>query len=202
MVQFLKDISRDLRHPGTLGTDEKHHHPHHRTSPIRRLDSRSPFLSINFESALRYVDISIPDDLPLALDESGEPSEEDRFETLTVLRWLRLKDVSRIHALRVRDSRYRPHCDDVIRQLVELYPQVEMLDWQRTDLSIDTIREAAPNIRELYLYATGWASLSHWLGEDGLRTMPRVCNSSIERVKRRGHQILNTVFLQAAQTGD
>jgi hypothetical protein len=71
---------------------------------------------------------------------------------------------------------------------------VEILDWQRADLSIDTINTVAPNVRILHLYSSGnWASLDHWTGTNGVCTLLKLerlyitivsDNISVERAKK------------------
>jgi len=52
---------------------------------------------------------------------------------------------------------------------------VQKLDWQRPDLSIDTIRFAAPNVRTLHLYSSGnWAPIDHWTGPLGISTLAKL----------------------------
>lgn len=62
-------------------------------------------------------------------------------------------------------------------------------DWQRPDLSIDVIRQAAPDVQHLVLYWSGNQSiLRGWASEEGI---PRLCTPADKSE-------LKTVTIQAA----
>lgn len=62
-------------------------------------------------------------------------------------------------------------------------------DWQRPDLSIDVIRQAAPDVQHLVLYWSGnQAILRGWASEEGI---PRLCAPADKSE-------LKTVTIQAA----
>jgi hypothetical protein len=135
-------------------------------------------IKLDFETALKYVELSVPPE-PIVL-----PWEKDylqvtgRAEVFLVLKWLKTKEVNRVHELRVQDSLHHPHSEDDIAQLKEYY-KVDVLDWRRTDISIDTLIDGAPQVKVLYLYGSGWAALSHWTGCDGVSRLKSVSSHAL-----------------------
>jgi hypothetical protein len=100
-----------------------------------------------------------------------------RQEVNDILKWLRLRNVSRILALKVMDSFHNPHTEETIENSVEPF-DVETLDWRRLDLSIECIQKAAKNVKKLNLYSSGSrAALSHWTGSEGLGLLSEVIMS-------------------------
>jgi hypothetical protein len=129
-------------------------------------------------------------ELPSFDDITAKQREEGKL----ILDWLRrCKGVSRIFELRARDSLHLPHSEETIENALRDF-NVEILDWQRADLSIDTINTVAPNVRILHLYSSGnWASLDHWTGTNGVCTLLKLerlyitivsDNISVERAKK------------------
>jgi hypothetical protein len=108
------------------------------------------------------------------LDRASEPIS--RIDFSKVLEWLRdIYDVQNIIELNVRDSMMYPHPEEAIERAVKGF-NVEKLHWKRLDLSIHSVREAAPNVRELTLYSSGnMAAFYHWFSPDGLVTLGKVC---------------------------
>jgi hypothetical protein len=93
-------------------------------------------------------------------------------EVLYVIKWLRLvKGVKKIIRLKVLDSRYEPHKEEVIEEAIKDV-DVEELDWRRLDLSIRTVQAAAANVKTPHLYSGGdWASICHWMSENGINRL-------------------------------
>ena len=132
------------------------------------METEKSALKIEFEKALRYVELSVPADPIFKPREIEYLETTGRPEVLLVLYWLKhIKGVERIHDLRVRDSLYHPHQEETIARLKDYY-SVDILDWKRPDISIDTVKQAAEQVKDLHLYGTGWASLSHWTGCEGV----------------------------------
>ena len=157
---------------------------------------RSVLAELEFESTLRYVDFPI---FEIAKNNSSHTNDHDlrygtkmnhsrsddigfRDEAYSVLKWLRdRKGVRKIIEVQVADSQYHPHSEQVIEESLEGF-DVEILNWKRADLSVDSISIAAPNVKKLYLYSNGSkASIGHWGGSDGVgrlekvSSMPRLC---------------------------
>jgi hypothetical protein len=125
-------------------------------------DRVASLFKVDFESTLRYVDIPVPD-LPGGIGNVhlvGLVTE--RTETTSILRWLRdSKHVVGIYELRVRDSLFLPHNEEVISNCLKGL-DVEVLDWMRVDMSIKPLLETCPHLKQLTVYAGGWAALSYW----------------------------------------
>ncbi|KAK4210780.1 hypothetical protein QBC37DRAFT_390236 [Rhypophila decipiens] len=72
-----------------------------------------------------------------------------------VFDWLKDSEgVTRILKVTVDDIGDMPHSDQAIVECLKDF-KVEIFDWRKTDISIDTVQEAAPDVEELYLYSTG-----------------------------------------------
>ena len=128
---------------------------------------------LEFESTLRLVDIP-------ALSDTTETKELTHNElgipdyARDIFRWLRKKGVRDIVEVRVADSYSKPHSEELIIDALKEF-DVEILDWRRTDLSVDAILEAAANVKTLYLYSSGnWSALGHWISPDGVQKLPKV----------------------------
>ena len=121
-------------------------------------------LTVDFETTLRYVDIPIPPFPQADVDYLFIP---ERLEASLVLKWLRdSKKVSGIYELRVRDSLYLPHTEEVIAQCLKEF-NVEVLDWMRIDISINPLKQTCPLLKRLTLYVSNWANLSYWVSGNG-----------------------------------
>jgi hypothetical protein len=128
---------------------------------------------MEFETVLRYVNIPVPDVLPTGI--------KQRAEMFDVIHWLReVKRISGIYELRVHDSGVLPHSEEIMVKCLT-NNAVEILDWQRLDISIrpllaSTIPQA---LREATIYASTWATLHYWTSTDvrGIlhRNFPKVC---------------------------
>ncbi|KAF5129904.1 hypothetical protein E5D57_006237 [Metarhizium anisopliae] len=103
-----------------------------------------------------------------------------RSEVEEILDWLRNKNgVTGIHELRVSDSLYIPHSEEVIEKCLTGF-DIEVLDWKRVDLSIEPLfsgsRLVCPNLKKLTLYASGWIALQYWTSQEvqkSLRKFPK-----------------------------
>ncbi|KAM0344164.1 hypothetical protein ACHAPU_007886 [Fusarium lateritium] len=133
-------------------------------------------LKVEFESTLRYVDIPIPD-FPEAEPERATGTE--RSEARTVFEWLRnQKKVSGIYELRVRDSVFYPHNEQVIAQCLDGF-DVEILDWMRVDMSVKPLLATCTKLKRLVLYASNWATLSYWTSEEVVKVLSTFKNDLI-----------------------
>ncbi|KAF6793390.1 hypothetical protein CSOJ01_13950 [Colletotrichum sojae] len=107
--------------------------------------------------------------------ESGSYTDQLQF-----FHWFRSWKVEKILKV-VVDDRARPHGDEKIEEvLAGLHGggeprksfDVEVLDWRKEDLCPETIRNAAPQVRELHLYWSGNNSvLRGWSEPEGLRLL-------------------------------
>lgn len=138
---------------------------------------QEPTLSVNFESTLSFVDIPVPN-LPQAkvTENIGTPI---RDEVKRILDWLRgEKEVTGIYELRVRDSLFIPHCEEIIKNCLDKF-DIEVLDWERVDLSLEPLKDTCKNLKQLTLYGSSWTSLQYWTGEDAMilfdKSLPKVC---------------------------
>ena len=135
----------------------------------RNRKETSPF-EIEFESTLKYVELP-------AFEISKTESFNARVEAYEILQWLKNKNhggVTKILELKVNDALHDPHSEEIIEEAIKDF-DIETLNWKRTDLSINTVQKAAPNVRKLHLYSSGnWVSLSHWLGPEGVIMLKKV----------------------------
>jgi hypothetical protein len=136
-----------------------------------------------FESILRSVDFPDLGKEPLPPSEHRTVSAM-RNEVQQVLNWLRTrKDVQKIMGLSVKDSFYDPHSEETIEQAIAGL-DIEILNWKRLDLSIDTIFDSAKNVRELYLYCSGSkTAIRHWIGDTGVRRLEKVRCKLYQKVR-------------------
>lgn len=101
--------------------------------------------------------------------------------------WLKnKKKVKHIIELTVLDRLVNPHDEVIIGTYVKQF-EVEILNWRVLDLSISVFKSSEPNnddalqrIREIQLYTSGKrAVISHWLSEDGIRSLTNVSYATI-----------------------
>lgn len=128
----------------------------------------------SFENILRSVDFPDLGKEPFLPSEHRTVSAM-RNEVQQVLNWLRTKkDVKKIIGLSVKDSFYDPHSEETIEQAIADL-DIEVLNWKRLDLSIDSIYDSARNVRELHLYCSGSkTAIMHWIGDSGIQRLERV----------------------------
>ena len=150
----------------------------HRQLTPRDIEKNYAFLK--FASTLQYV--ALPNLLPNAapLAKAGEDKAEgtggskpDHYKE--IFGWLRQNgNVKEVLRIIVEDDLQHPHDDEIIEETVKNLG-VEMWDWRKYDISSETIRVAAPEVRELHLYTTGNdAVLWGWSDQDGLRNLKNV----------------------------
>lgn len=125
---------------------------------------------MNLDTILRYV--CLPKD-PL-LSEQSVDDPQTYINYTVVFDWLRKKKVRTIIKLRVEDNENLPHSDETIVSALRDI-DVDVWDWVRYDLCCDTIAEAAPKVKEVFLYSTGKkAVLMNWTSEEGLKKLKHV----------------------------
>ncbi|KAH6867711.1 hypothetical protein B0T10DRAFT_467712 [Thelonectria olida] len=111
----------------------------------------APLPAVEFESTLRYVNIPVPPFPQVDINSHFIPA---RVEVKLVLDWLRdSKRVPGIYELRIRDSLYLPHKEEVISQCLGEF-DVEVLDWMRVDMSIKPLLDTYGLLKKLTLYVS------------------------------------------------
>ena len=129
--------------------------------------AQQPLLNVEFETTLRFVDIAVPK-LPRQQQEHWRILI--RSEVKQILDWLYgVKGVRGIYELRIRDSLYIPHCEEMIAACLQRF-DIEVLDWMRADMSLRPVMETCPNLKEITLYASTWASAQAWTSKEGMKT--------------------------------
>ncbi|KAK1252950.1 hypothetical protein MKX08_004137 [Trichoderma sp. CBMAI-0020] len=146
---------------------------------------------LSFEETLKYATFPA---LDLKTDNKklfGDNIQFDHNEIFKALDWLRnRKKVKHIIELTVLDRLVNPH-DEVILGIYVKQFEVEVLNWRLLDLSISVFKSSEPNgknalqqIRELHLYTSGKrAVISHWLSEDGIRSLTNLTTLEIHVVQ-------------------
>jgi hypothetical protein len=142
---------------------------------------------LSYEHTIKYAEFP-----PLDLNHKeafGESVHAEHTEVFEVLKWLQSKGVTEIIELTVLDRLVNPHNETEIGRYVRDF-KVEVLNWRFLDMSISIFKDPVtdkaqsnlipdPNlmiIRELHLYASGkLAVISHWLGPEGVISLPNVC---------------------------
>jgi len=137
---------------------------------------------LEFEKILQYVAIS---SLRVEPAESMKnfPKGAGRTDYCTVFEWLRRRDVRRILRVVVQDDHPisadspRAHSDAAIKHALDGF-QIEVWDWQKLDISIDTIKSVAPDVHEVHLYSSGNnAVMRGWSDTQGLLILDQVRNT-------------------------
>ena len=139
---------------------------------------------LKFEKALQYV--ALPrlrsNILPSSMKEGskGEAIKDSArlaspTQYLEVFNWLKAqRNVSKVLEIIIEDDPDDPHSDTDIQNTVRNLG-VETWNWRKYDISSDTIVQAAPEARKVYLYTTGnKAVLREWSGKEGLRRLKDV----------------------------
>jgi len=136
---------------------------------------------LKFESTLQYV--ALPNLSPIYTNSSVDMATDKDIETeilkpthyYTIFKWLKdVGNVKEILRIIVEDDPEHPHDDETIERTIKGLG-VEVWDWKKYDISSETIRIAAPDVREVYLYTTGnSAVLLGWSDQDGLRNLKNV----------------------------
>ncbi|KAH6624421.1 hypothetical protein B0J18DRAFT_409874 [Chaetomium sp. MPI-SDFR-AT-0129] len=151
-----------------------------------------PYLQYVYIPNLRVVDVRNAE-----LEKQSWWESSGRKDYAYIFNWLKKTvGVTKIIRLVVEDDPADFHSDEVIEHSLREF-DIEEWKWFRWDMCIDTIREAAPNVRELYLYWSGnRAVLRSWASRvDGLPALgqlEKICilRSQSKESRVRTNQIL------------
>ncbi|KAF9636707.1 hypothetical protein BFW01_g7603 [Lasiodiplodia theobromae] len=129
-----------------------------------------------FEDTLRYVELpqlEIERPVPSKfVPKRAVPDGHGRTDYAVVFEWLRKKGVKRILSLSVSDLKEPSHSEETIEEALRDIEVIKLWDWQRSDLSPETIFKAAKNVEEVYLYWNGnEAVLRSWGEPEGLNKL-------------------------------
>lgn len=146
--------------------------------------SISPPGMILLEDTLFFV--QLPD-----LNHVKRPCYQETIRKL--FSWLaRTQRVETIKRLYIPDSSLTPLDDAFIALYILNQFKIEAMDWRKLDLNLEVLTsgssgrrtepELAANwnvrnhLKELTLYSSGnWSVLYHWISEEGLARLPKVC---------------------------
>ncbi|KAH0558881.1 hypothetical protein GP486_004487 [Trichoglossum hirsutum] len=132
---------------------------------------------LDFEEILQYVALprlSVEKDTSLDPKPKTRPERKGLTDFKLIFDWLRDKKVKRIIKVNVQDDREIAHSDEVIENALQSF-DVEVWQWKKIDICIETIARAAPNVKEVFLYSSGNnAVLRGWADTRGLRTLKKL----------------------------
>ncbi|GAB1319911.1 hypothetical protein MFIFM68171_10121 [Madurella fahalii] len=122
---------------------------------------------MTFEPILKYV--HLPSEA-LQVDKESATHGSEKPPAMIVFNWLReKKGVRRILEVSVVDMGETPYRDETIEGTLGSDLNIEVWDWQKIDISSDTIVKVAPNAQVVRLYCSGNTSILHaWSGKHGL----------------------------------
>lgn len=137
----------------------------------------------SFDTALDYVRLPRIQETPNkpqsgsennAQNRGSPPQHVEQDPYAKIFGWLKTKKVEKIFKVIVDDLGDRTHSDEVIVEALKPF-DVEVWDWRKFDMCSDTIQRAAPNVRHVFLHASGNnAVLRSWSCERGLAQLKNV----------------------------
>lgn len=106
---------------------------------------------------------------------AATPSEaKGRRDMVFFFQLLREKGVKRVIRVIVDDTGKPEHSDEAIEKALAPF-KIEVWDWRKFDLCTETIRIAAPDVREVFLYWSGNnAVLRGWSEPEGLKLLDKL----------------------------
>lgn len=132
-----------------------------------------------FDDTLQYVAVRR---LVFSKQVSVDPGV-GRTDMTTLFQWLRSKGVAKIIKVIVHDDEEPSHTDQSIQDSLKGF-DVEILDWSKPDLCPETIYEACPNVRKLYLRWSGLNGILRAWGEaEGLAKLPYLTDIYLHQTK-------------------
>ena len=130
--------------------------------------------ALSFDRFLRFVRI------PGTTKSEHTKPDTDRNSVVDVFEYLHNKGVTHIIYLEVGSDPDFAQSDIAITRSIKPFTVAE-LNWKKTDISSDILREAAPNVRKLHLYSSGnMGVLKSWGAENGLPSLSKVRCSPLE----------------------
>jgi hypothetical protein len=109
------------------------------------------------------------------------PSRQSRQEKLgRILEWLERRNVERILTLRMPDLEHNPYRDDDIVKYLTKFKEVEELNWEKLDMSLEILGDGDGNIhgvKKVWLYSASWGMISYWTSREGIINYPQVIPS-------------------------
>jgi len=150
-------------------------------------------LDVPFNSTLKAVNLP---DLQCPEYEGNHPDDEISGQSATLFRcngrygvrstheacsifdFLRKKDVKFIKSIKVLDCFVHPHSNLKIKACLKGF-DVTCLNWRKRDLSLNLVKEVAPEIKELHLYSSGNEDVLHFWAQTGLSQLKSVRTSMI-----------------------
>lgn len=134
----------------------------------------APDQIMNFEDSLFFV--RLPD-----LNYVQQPLPHAVIRKL--FNWLSKKGVKTIKKLYIPDNAVNPLSDELVKDAILDWFEINKLDWRKLDVNMDllTLAEKKEHLLDLNLYSSGnWSVLSHWISFRGLPSLPKVCHFQIQ----------------------
>lgn len=134
---------------------------------------------LNFDDVLQYVALPsvILEKKPISskvLQKPLKPDGKGRSDMVFLFNFLRDKGVKRVIRVIADDTLEPAHSDEVIEKALGGL-KIEIWDWQKIDLCTETIANAAPDTREVFLYWSGNnAVLRGWSEPGGLSLLGKL----------------------------
>lgn len=167
----------------------------HSWQPSRRISSKTKnnYDFLSFEPIMAMLQIHLTWDswtrIPESEQEKKKQIQRDEDALVDFFTWLKeKKKVKSIVKLVMRENPEALCNEKTIRQCLKCL-DVRYLDWDRPDLSLDTIK-CVRNVTELCLYSSGLnAVFCSWSDEHGLKALTKVHSFLFM------HFILSVIFL-------
>ena len=136
------------------------------------------YAPLEFESVLQYVafpNLRIKKTPPRSRQgKRAIPDGKGRDDMTVLFQFLRRKKVERIVRVIVADKDENAHSDEAV-EIALGGLKVEIWDWQKFNISTETIATAAPDVEEVHLYWSGnSAVLWGWSEEEVLKRMKKL----------------------------
>lgn len=107
---------------------------------------------------------------------------------ITIFNWLSDQGVKFVREVIVSDEGEPPHSDEAIEICLKDL-DVKIWNWQKVDVCSEVILEAAPNVEDVTLCASGNnAVLVGWSGPSGLPKLQNVSSSLNKKNNAMGHR--------------
>ncbi|KAK8172111.1 hypothetical protein BKA80DRAFT_262081 [Phyllosticta citrichinensis] len=140
---------------------------------------------VQFEDTLQHVELPYLEIEKPAVSSKFAPKAKisdgmGRHDYVAVFEWLRKKGVRRIINLSVNDRKDPAHSEEAIEESLQGIEVIKLWDWQKPDLSSETIFNAAKNVEQVCLYWNGNnAILRSWSEPEGLSKLKNLAKVTI-----------------------